>query len=214
MLASATSVSNAAVVVYDNSAGTFWWYSGVRPFGDPETPGSFLDITQPPTQTGERRPGTMGKWYRPNNASNEPGTRFLDAETGVQTARTNNWVDIYWKDAIFQAMPTRDYEPTEIVTAADNWRDQSTYFWHHPWDATFDVGTPGIGKDAYLGVRVKMTDNQWHYGWIHYLNYMTPVAWAYETEANVPIQIPVPSPSAGLFLFMMGLGLRSRHRSS
>ncbi|MCC6427018.1 MAG: hypothetical protein IT435_09385 [Phycisphaerales bacterium] len=212
LLAAASGPSWGSVVVYDNSAGTFWWYSGVRPLGDPETPGSFLDITQPATQSGERRTGTMGKWFYPNNSSSSPGLRVLDGEREVQTARTTEIKHLFWKDHYIHVKPTRDYLEGELVASSDNWDGQSTYFWHLPWDATFDVGTPGIGTDAYLGVRVKMADNQWHYGWIHYLDYMTPIAWAYETEPNTPIQIPVPSPSASLYLVMMGLGLRSRHR--
>lgn len=78
---------------------------------------------------------------------------------------------------------------------------------------SLEEGTPAVGNPAYLGVRVKMADNQWHYGWIYFTEYAWPTMWAYETEPNVPIQVPVPGPAVCAGLIVCGLGLSSRrHR--
>jgi hypothetical protein len=205
--------ASAAVVVYDNSDGTFGWQIGLRDLSGIQRYGTYLDITQPPTQSGEKRPGTITKWYRANSSSSEPAYRYVDGEGGVETAETTNIVKIIWNDEILNVYPARDYQAGEAVQSTDRWGDQSTYYWHLPFSSDLTTGTPGISTDAYLGVRVKMADNQWHYGWIRFIDYRTPIAWAYETEPNVPIQIPVPSPGiASISLVLSGIVLRMRNR--
>ncbi|MCC6426834.1 MAG: hypothetical protein IT435_08430 [Phycisphaerales bacterium] len=212
-LAAAIEFAGAAVVVYDNSDQTFFWKLSIRDIDGTPYPGTFLDITKSASeQTGEQRPGTIGKWYRPNQTSSSPATRSIIGEDGVRTAKTTDWVWIPWKDKTFHVQPTRDYMPGELVESSDNWALESTYFWHLPFSMGFEGGSSGIGDPAYLGVRVRMADNQWHYGWIYFTEYQWPLAWAYETEPNMPIQIPVPAPSAGIYLMIAGLSLRSRQR--
>lgn len=196
-----------AVVVHDNSAGTFKWTLGLHDVDGSEIPGTFLDITQPPTQDSHRRAGAFGKWYWPNQSSSSPGTRRLLGEAGAEIAKTSEKIDILWKDSVFQVMPPRDYDPGEPVTTHDNWSHFAVpYFWHLPFSVDLNTGTPGFDKDVYLGLRVKLTDNQWHYGWIHFIDYYNPVMWAYETEPNVPISISVPSPAIGTSILMLTLG--------
>ncbi len=205
--------TSGAVVVYDNTDGTFGWEIGVRGLDGSVYPGTFLDITQPPTQTGEQRAGTLGKWYYPNFASDEPALRRLIGEDGVESARTTDVVSLYWNDHHYlHVRPTRDYSSGEAINAGDNWNGGSTYFYHVPNSSDLGKGTPAISDHAYLGVRVKMTDQQWHYGWILLIDYKTPVMWAYETEPNVPVQIPVPSPAGGSIVILAGFGVHPRRR--
>ncbi len=214
LLAAAGGFSRGSVVVYDNSDGAFFWKLGIHDVNNTLYPGTILDITQPATQTGEQRSGTLGKWYYPNQASDEPALRRLIGEEGAQAAKTTAGVTIDWNGFHFTSQhPTRDYAPGEVVTESDNWGISSTYFYHLPFSYSLEEGTPAIGDPAYLGVRVKMTDNQWHYGWIYFTEYQWPVKWAYETEAIVPIQVPVPAPAAVTLMSVAGLGLCSRRRS-
>jgi hypothetical protein len=193
-LAAALSLQSAtaAVVVYDNSDGTFGWQIGLRDLSGIQRYGTYLDITQPPTQSGEKRAGTITKWYYANSSSSEPALRYLDGEGNAQTAGTTN-----------DANATRDYNAGELVGSSDNWSGGNVYYWHLPFSSDLTTGTPVITENAHLGVRVRLADNQWHYGWIHFIDYRTPIAWAYETEPNVPIQIPVPSPSAATMLLAL-----------
>lgn len=191
--------ASAAVVVYDNSAGTFGWQIGLRDLGGVYRYGTYLDITQPPTQSGERRPGTITKWYYGNSSSSEPAICYLDCEgDNIVTAETSDLVKIIWREEVFNVYTTREYSVGESVQGLDNWRDQSSYYWHLPFSSDLTTGAPAISANSYLGVSVKMADNQWHYGWIHFVDYKTPIAWAYETAPNVPIQIPVPAPTSGI----------------
>ncbi|MCC6425207.1 MAG: hypothetical protein IT435_00165 [Phycisphaerales bacterium] len=213
MLAAASQPSWGAVTVYDNSDGTFFWKLSIRDVDGTPYPGTFLDITQPPTQSGARRPGTLGKWYYPNQSSDEPAIRNLIGETGVQTARTTDLVTFPWDDIHIQTRPIRDYDPGERVEASANWHVGAPYFFHLPFSYSFEEGTPGIKDPTYVGIRVKLADNQWHYGWIYFTEYQWPMMWAYETEPNVPIQVPIPEPT-GASLIVCGLSLSfRRHRS-
>lgn len=212
LLSGMCAAAAGSVVVYDNSDGTFGWEIGVHDLDGSLYPGTFLDITQPPTQSGDQRPGAFGKWYYPNFASDEPAIRRLIGESGAEAAKTTDVVSLYWNDHYVHVRPTRDYAPGETVSVSDNWSTSSTYFYHLPFSSDLSQGTPAIGDHAYLGVRVKMTDAQWHYGWILFIDFKTPVMWAYETEPNVPVQIPVPGPSAAGLVIVVGLGLRSRQR--
>lgn len=213
LLGFAVQAADAVVVIHDNADQTFFWKLSIRDVDGTPYPGTFLDITKAASeQTGEQRPGTIGKWFRPNQSSSSPGLRMFIGESGLQTAQTTDSVLIPWKEHWFNVHPTRDYAPGESVAASDKWSVDSIYFWHLPWSMSFEVGSPGIGDPAYLGVRVKMADNQWHYGWIYFTEYQWPLAWAYETEPNVPIQIPVPGPSVGICFVLSSLSLRFRRR--
>ncbi|MCC6427198.1 MAG: hypothetical protein IT435_10305 [Phycisphaerales bacterium] len=96
---------------------------------------------------------------------------MIVGESGAEVARTADWVWIYWQEWIFEVKPTRDYAPGEFVAPPDNWLYETTYYWHLPFQSDFDTGASGIGDPAYLGVRFKMSDNQWHYGWIYFTDY-------------------------------------------
>lgn len=213
LVGGAAGPTDAAVVVYDNSDGTFFWQLGIHDFGT-DYPGTFLDITQPATQSGDQRPGTLGKWYFPNSSSHEPAIRQLVGEAGVQVARTDELVILPWDDSQVASYPVRDYQPGETVASAASWRWGAPYFFHLPFSYSLEEGTPAIKNPTYVGVRVKLADNQWHYGWIYFTDYAWPMMWAYETEANASIQIPIPGPGVGGCMIVCGLGLSSRrHRN-
>ncbi|MBL8964845.1 MAG: PEP-CTERM sorting domain-containing protein [Phycisphaeraceae bacterium] len=206
------SVARAAVVVYDNPNNLFFWEIGSISTDGSRSPGTFLDITRPASeQTGEQRPGTIGKWWRASYSSSGPAIRYLIGEPGMQTAKTTNPVTIDWNGHLFFSQhPTREYHPGESVSIADNWDIESIYFYHlpHTWDLT--KGTPAISEAAYLGVRTQIA-GRWHYGWILFTEYKWPAMWAYETTPDTPIEIPVPAPGA-LPLAALGLFAAGRRR--
>lgn len=190
----AGTASHAAVVVHDNRDGTFKWWTGIRNTDATELPGTFLDITRPASeQTGERLPGTLGQWYRPNESSSGPARRFFEGdEVEIATEEKTLW----WNGRpITPYAATREYYQGEHVAPDALWFEQSNYFFHLPFSGSLSEGTAAISPRAYLGIRAKL-DGQWHYGWILFEDFKTPLMWAYETEADTPIQIPVPAPSA------------------
>jgi hypothetical protein len=206
--------ARAEVVVFDNSDQTFFWKLGTIDIDGTLYPGTFLDITKSAAeQAGERRPGTIGKWYRPNDSSGSPAFRQLIGEEGVRIAETTDVVRITWNDQFLFVKPTRDYAPGELVSESDSWKLGSTYFWHLPFSTSFEGGTSGIGDPAYVGVRVMM-NNQWHYGWIYFTEYQWPLAWAYEAEPNTPIQIPVPAPAGAAMCLATGMMMSFRRQRS
>jgi len=204
LVAATGASSSAAVVVYDNTAGEFKWWSGIHFTDHSERDGTFLDITQPPSQTGERRPGTLGKWYRPNETSSNPAIRQFAGEAGVETPQTDEGVFLWWNDQWIKPRITREYLPGELITTEANWEQRSNYFYHLPFSGEFSEGTPAISELAYIAVRTKLSD-RWHYGWILFADYMTPLKWAYETEPDVLIQVPVPAPGVAVGFVLGGV---------
>jgi hypothetical protein len=201
-----TPAVSAVVVVHENFDQSFQWVRGVDLDGDyfGELPGTFLDITKPAAEQtpDERRPGTIGKWYLPNISSSYAAKTGLFGESGVEIAKTTDPTLIMWQDQMYSVRMARDYAQGELVGGADNWNADAHYYWHRAFQEDFVTGTPGIGDPAYIGVRVKLADNQWHYGWIYLSEYQWPLAWAFETEPNVPIQIPVPAPAASMLMLV------------
>jgi hypothetical protein len=189
----AAHATHAAVVVHDNRDGTFKWWTSVR-YDGLEVLGTFLNITQSASeQTGERLPGSLGQWYRPNQSSSGAARRFFEGETEVEAATESKtlWWNGKW---ITPYAATREYFSGEYIAHDAIWNSQSNYFFHLPFSGSLSEGTPAISELAYIGVRTKL-NGQWHYGWILFEDFMTPLMWAYETQPNTPIQIPVPVPS-------------------
>lgn len=192
--------AQASVVMHDNSSGQFTWQSGISQM-EGEWPGTFLDITQPASQSGARKNGAFGKWWNPNIALHDPAFRYMTGEPGAEVAQLTDPKLFDWNGGTnnFIGYTLREYFTAEHVQSEARWRANAIYFVHLPNSMSLSGGTPCISDLAYVGVRTKIA-GQWHYGWILFADYDTPLAWAYETEANTPIAIPVPTPSAGLVL--------------
>lgn len=193
LLGIAAGVSEAAVVVYDNSGGEFEWKLGVKfPNGDVDSLGTFLDITQPPSQSTEQRPGSFGKWFRWNHSSSEParsviqGVQSNDAEQVPTIKQT-----LIWNGMTIKPITIRQYAAGESTSPSHGWEWGATYFYHLPFTPSFEGGTPAIDTLSYLGARVKK-NGKYHYGWILFQDYSTPIAWAYETTPDTMITIPAP----------------------
>ena len=201
----------AAVIVHDNSAREFVWTIGLRFTDHSELPGNFLDITQPPSQSGERLPGTFSYWIRPSYTSSDPGILFFQGEPGAQTARTSDWVELLWNNMMIGVKPTREYFYGEHVMQPDNWLSVSTYYYLLPHSFSLAGGTPAISVAAYLGVRTQVA-GRWHYGWILFTEYLTPAMWAYETTPDTPIEIPIPAPGSACILLAGSLLITRRRR--
>jgi hypothetical protein len=206
--------AEAAVVVHDNFDGTFKWTTGMDLPGDDfgELPGALLDITLPASeQTGERRPGTIGQWYIPNQSSSSPARRMFYGEAGVETPLTDDLVRLWWNEHWISVKVSREYLSGESISGQAHWNRASEYFFHLPFSDSLSQGTPAISDLAYIGVRVKIA-NRWHYGWILFAEYDIALQWAFETEPDVPIQVPVPAPSAGILMMAGACFLTHRRR--
>ncbi len=204
-------VSPASVVVHDNSGGVFQWKLSYNLSGTDDIIGTFLDITKPATQNGVRSPGTFGQWYEPNVSSSEPAIRYIQSEGTNRVAETTLPVQIDWKDDVFFVRTLREYFGGEQVDGSANWKSYALYFFHLPNTENLSKGTAAISNDAYFGVQVSV-DGQLHHGWIRFVNYTTPVAWAYETQPDTPVQIPVPPPTSGANMLILCMGLSTRRR--
>ncbi|MCC6427029.1 MAG: hypothetical protein IT435_09440 [Phycisphaerales bacterium] len=214
LLAAAIECAGAAVVIHDNFDGTFKWVTGLDVPGDDvgEYPGTLLDITRPASeQSGERLPGTIGKWYRPNQSSSSAARRFLYGEDGVQTPLTDEPVVLWWNDQWIAPKVTREYFPGEVISSQADWKGSSTYFSHAPGSDTLSEGTPAISPLAYIALRVKIAD-RWHYGWILFAEYDIALQWAYETEPDTPIQVPIPAPGGAFVALLGGIFVIKRRR--
>jgi hypothetical protein len=212
MITLASTAANAAVIVHDNADETFQWKRSVHIFGSEDIIGTFLDITQPPTQSGTLVSGSFGRWYYPNITGSEPGLSRIISTGSSETARTTGSIKLYWNNQDIFVTPTREYTPSELVISDANWRSASTYFYHNPFSDDFVNGAPAISSLAYVGVRIIESEG-YRYGWILLEDYTKPVMWAYETQIGVPIQIPVPGPgvaSGVLFALMSAVAPRRR----
>jgi hypothetical protein len=206
-------IAAAAVVVHDNRDGTFKWVISIDLFGADDIKGTFLDITQPPSQSGAEMSHTFGQWYVPNQTSSEPGFQIISGVSNsiAQAAKTTDFVLIEWNGTSALQKPLREYFFNEAVSASDNWQGIGVYFYYLPGYDDFNHGTSAISNLAYLGVRTKI-NNKFHYGWILLEDYTNPVMWAYETIPETPIQIPVPAPPGVLALVCAALIHSRRQR--
>lgn len=213
LLMIAVPASNAAVVVYDNRDGVFNWAVSVNAPGVEPRYGAFLDITQPPTQSGERLPGTFGRWLSKNGSSSDPTIRRIAGEGESRVARLDHEIVIEWNNIELSVLPLREYMPGETIGTEASWYFFGSYYYHLPFSELFSNGTPLVSELAYVGVK-RVVDGQVNFGWILLQDYTKPVMWAYETEPGVPIQVPIPSaPAAVMFLVActhFGLN-RNRH---
>ncbi len=192
--------ASAAVVTYDNHDGTFQWTRTIKLLGGDPLYGTYLDIRKPPTQSGERLPGTFGSWFRLNSSTSEPGSFDIVGDATTEMAQSDVPKLYEWKDELFLFKAAREYGPNETVDGDDTWRLSVPHYWSLPFNFGFEGGTPLIAPLTYLGVRIKSAANTYNYGWILFENWSDPVAWAYETTPNTPIQIPVPAPASAVFV--------------
>jgi hypothetical protein len=194
-LTATADIARAEVVVFDNTAGTFNWKVSISDLFEVDY-GSFLDITQPPTQSGERKSGSFGRWLGLNVSGGDPTVRDIVAVGDSEVADIGYQIEVDWNGMTLGTHSIREYDAGEYVDSSAAWRFGCQYFLHLPFSTDLNTGTPLISTLAYLGVK-RVVGNQINYGWILLKDYTKPVIWAYETEPNTPIQIPVPTP-AGL----------------
>ncbi|MCC6428098.1 MAG: hypothetical protein IT435_14910 [Phycisphaerales bacterium] len=202
--------SDAAVVIYDNSAGEFEWKLSERMVdGSTGALGTFLDITQPPSQSTEQRSGSFGRWFRWNSSGSEPAQSFIegyqnnDAEQVPTIKQT-----LIWDGMTIKPITIRQYAEGESTSPSHGWEWQGVYFYHLPFTPSFEGGTPAIDTLAFLGARVKK-NGKYHYGWILFQDYTTAIAWAYETIPDTMITVPAPF-SAGVCGFLFVASRRRR----
>ncbi|GMV25490.1 MAG: hypothetical protein AMXMBFR58_15210 [Phycisphaerae bacterium] len=199
----------AALVIHDNSSGVFYWKL-TRSYGGDLYPGTFLDIRLPATdQTGERTPRSLGVWYGQNYSSGDPALRSVRGESHAYVARTDNVVEFTWKDMSLFLRPLRNFADGESVASAASWNEDALYFAHLPFSDSLLEGTPLIAPSTVFGVRIAEPDG-FHYGWVLFNDYLTPVKWAYETAPGVPAAVP-PAPILAMATAMT-IGLTAGRR--
>jgi hypothetical protein len=208
-MATAT-IARSDIVVFDNSDGTFFWEQGYVGYST----GTFLDITQPATQSGERLPNTFGSWFSVGEGTphwniasirgDGPARVVAEDEPTVLIDETGTAQDFYF---------VRELGIGDIVAPDMNFATRPPTFVGNSYTNP-DTYVP-IDLPAYIGVSFEI-DSATHYGWIlvewannDYDHPVRPLAWAYETDANTPIRIPGPG---GLTLLGLAAVLGPRRR--
>jgi hypothetical protein len=191
--------AGAEVVIHDNRDGTFKWERTIKFVAGDPVYGTFLDIRKPPTQSGERLPGTLGSWFRFNNSGSTPGRYQIEGyDQDVRVAIEDTEKKFTWNGQSLSLQPLRAYAAGEMILPNHLWPSTAMHYLSLPFIYDFQGGTPLIPDLAYFGVRVKTGTNQYNYGWVLFENWTNPLIWAYETEINKPIQVPIPSPGSWL----------------
>lgn len=188
---------HAEVIVHDNSDGTFEWdFRYYNSGGGEWVEGNALDITQPPTQSGEYSPnGLYYFWYEAFTSCDLVTRSIGRLDDGVVRVASSGVEEVVQSCGQYFVTPIAEFESEEAVGP------DATYVESEPasvfsWNAS---AIPFLGDHAYIGVRLEI-DGAFHYGWIEvewqptpaYSARYLPQSWAWETESDTPITIPVP----------------------
>ncbi len=221
-----TSTTSAfgAVVMFDNSNATFVWVAN----GDLPNPGAAFDPTLPPqgqSMFNAARSLSHGAG-RGGSSSSVIADAFVSFGDSLRIARTTVPRVVNGPNAGQQTTFDRVaqiFQGGEVVGSAGLFDQAGVHV------GAFNIGLgsiPFLGQHPFVGFRVILGDNQFHYGWIEFdrrsgptaevgggsvLMYQ-PVRWAYETLPNTPITV-VPSPGALGMLALGGMMAARRRRA-
>jgi hypothetical protein len=205
-----------SIVYFNNSGGQFVWQESFYLAGFHH--GTSLDITQPPSQSGEITPYSIHSFSESFLTSGETVTTSLraDASTVSVSQAPRILVNTPGPYARFVDPPVV-YAVGELVSASTPNGD---------WDSYADVNWRSSQTDislingrAFVGVKLEMPDGP-HYGWIDLIDngyYASPsfvaAAWAWETTPNTPLPAGmVPGPGSLVCLMMAGMRVAQRRR--
>ncbi len=183
-------------IIFDNRNGEFEWsyFCYCKP-----PSGTFVDVTQSPSQSGESSDTNFGLLYLPEVATPHWVTRWLtnaddfppdmiqvaaDDVATVLVDETGIPTDFYF---------ARELGPGDIVDGGMNMRHSGALWVFNP-GGPFPEVLEMIDTPTFIGVSF-IRNAQLHYGWIlvdtitFEINF-EPLMWAYESTPDTPIVIP------------------------
>jgi hypothetical protein len=194
----------ASVIVFSNTNPVFDWH----PFIYNQGPGTYLDITQPSSQSGGSSPISID-WFRGEAISSDVGaTHDMDCGTSIRVVRSTVPVQVPLDNSgLTNVYPPRAFVNGDVVGPGANWLNTATLGWYR-------LGTSDhwiVGTSFTMGLQVTLADGI-HYGFADMVLTSTqyqPVDWGY--ESNPGVALTVPAPAGGVVLFAAGLlGARRR----
>ena len=194
------------VVIFDNRGGEFEWRSTCDPSICTPDRGTYLDVTQPSSQSGESSDVTFPLWYYIAGATphweihglgafmGPPGEVRIaaDDEPTALPSDAGGEEDFYF---------ARELGPGDIVDGGLNMRSFAYLWVYNPGGPSPEV-MEVIDRPSYIGVSFVM-NSQRHYGWIlidspdnfYLAGNFEALMWAYETVPDTPITIPGSCPA-------------------
>ena len=188
------------VVIFDNRDGEFGWHSTCDPkICTPDT-GTYLDVTQPPSQSGDSNEITFSLFFEVAFGTPHWDTFTIRRASGsplgvIQTAADDAATVLLDETGT----PTdfdfaRELGPGGVVDSGLNFVNYAFLFASNAY--TLPPTMEEIETPRYIGVSI-ISDSQLHYGWIlldtfgnDYYPDFEPLLWAYETDPETPITIP------------------------
>ncbi|MBC7773633.1 MAG: hypothetical protein H7210_14150 [Pyrinomonadaceae bacterium] len=206
------------VVYFDNSGGEFVWEESWF-FGDFHH-GTSLDITLPPSQSGEATPYSLQSYSEIYFTSGQLVTTSLtpDQPGNVTVARgPETFVNPGpWSGNVDPAIAFAAGDPIGPAVPGGTWGANADVDWR---SGIQDVSL--IDGHAFIGVCLQLPDGP-HYGWIDLVDNgynagrsFVALGWAWETTPNTALPAgTVPGPAALACFAVAGVSaLRRRRRS-
>lgn len=204
------------IIYHDNAAGRFFWQESYYLAGFHH--GTSLDITLPPTQSGEVTSYSLQSYSEVYLTSGQTVTTSVAADgAGASVGQAPRII-------VNSPGPYARFVDPATAYAADagigptvpggTWAAYADVNWRSgPTDVSL------IGGHAFIGVRLNMPDGL-HYGWVDLVDngyYGAPsfsaLGWAWETTPNTPLPagaIPGPATLAGIATAVIALPRRRR----
>lgn len=207
--------ASAAVVSFQNQGGAFDWRCVLD--GNPAQ-ATWLDITQPATQTGESSARSFFlQRFTGFTTPHFNEDRIVGVTADARIARRSTSIALTDEEGIVNSFAfARSFAPGSEVGAGLNFHQSAhvavTNFYTEPF-------IERLLPTGFVGVSVNLADGV-HYGFIELAPVESPfgifieydvVSWGYETQVGVGIVIPAPA--CGLVAGGLGLcGLARRRR--
>lgn len=217
MLASCAGRAIGDIVYFDNSAAQFAWDESYYLGGFHH--GTSLDITLPPTQSGEATPYSLQSYSEVFFTSGQLVTTSLTPDApNVSIARgPHTLVNSPGPYSGF-VDPAVAYSAQALIGPTvpnGSWGVDADVDWR---SLTLDISL--IGGHAFVGVLLQLPDGT-HYGFIDLVDNgynhnpsFTPIGWGWETTPDVPIPAgAVPVPASLVCLAATAMCVRRRRRA-
>jgi len=189
-------------IIFDNRDGEFDWNYTCDPSVCIPDPGTYLDITQTPSQSGESSEFTFQLYWDTSPATPHWDIRGLGQwllnQPDEQRIATDDEPTLLLGDGgtVEEFYFARELGPGDIVDGELNMRIFAYLWAYNPGNPTPEV-TEVIDRPSYIGVSL-IRNSQLHYGWIlvdspdkfYLAGNFEPLLWAFETTPDTPIAIP------------------------
>jgi len=217
LVAGTASAAHASIQYFNNAGGAFVWESST--FFSEFIPGTFLDITQPPSQSGAQTPFSIQSFSEPLFFSRQFVTTTLVADDASRISFARG------PHQIMHPLPDIAGECDPAVALASGVMidgDVPGAAWSDYADVNFRadmIDQSLIGGRSFVGVKLHMADGV-HFGWIDLQDNgynanpsFVPLAWAYETTPDTPLPAGVvPAPGTLSLLALTAAPLLARRR--